>query len=177
MALWENMNDVNDGKDDGIWFGNRYKGGDAEAKADIKSFDLFKTQFGMLKKRFGEIGGEYDKREQFMGDQFLMEQTGINREGMYGVENAQNRAGGSNLVYGAGNKAVETVTSSFADKLRMNALGYAKSKFELGLQEKAESFGMQTNMLDLYSNFQSNRQNLEFDATGDFDINKQAGIV
>ena len=155
-----------------------YAGGDTEAKADIKAFDTFKTQFGMMQKRMGEIGGEFDKREEFMGDQFSLGQSGLNREATFGIGQAQNQAGGTGFATsGSAQQGIANTRSSFVDQLKGNAMDFAKSRFELGLQEKAETFGMQTNMLDLYANYQANRQNLEYDATDDFDVNKEAGIV
>jgi len=97
---------------------------------------------------------------------------------MFNIGNAQNQAGNTGFASSGGaEQNTERTRAGFVDTLRGNAMSFAKDRFELGLQEKAETLGMQTNMLDLYANYQANRQNLEFDATDDFDINQAAGLT
>jgi hypothetical protein len=178
MALWTTASDKDDKSKGGIWFDNRYKGSDAGAEADIKGFDTFKTQFGMMQKRMGEISGEFDRREQFLDQANVIEKGQIGRSAMMGLSAGEDKIGQTGFAFSGGaTKVQENTRSGFVDQLKGNAMDFAKSRFELGLQEKAETFGMQTNMLDLYANYQANRQNLEFDATDDFDVNKEAGIV
>ncbi|MBT6045337.1 hypothetical protein HN803_06860 [candidate division WWE3 bacterium] len=178
MTRWKTASDKDDKSKGGIWFGNRYAGSDAGAKADIKSYETFQTQLGLMQTRMGEIGGEFDQREDFMSKQNFLENAGVNRDAMFNIGNAQNQAGNTGFASSGGaEQNTERTRAGFVDTLRGNAMSFAKDRFELGLQEKAETLGMQTNMLDLYANYQANRQNLEFDATDDFDINQAAGLT
>jgi len=174
------------------WLGRAFKGGtslsggnymgdvrgsDVDYETDVKSFETFQKSFGLLSDRLGEIGGEFEQRGQFAEEASALERQGITRQGLSSLSQSQEAEGRTGFATSGGaEQAVEDTRAGFLDQLRGNSLSLMREKFNLGLQEKESRFGMQTNMLDLYANYQSGRINLDADAMGGFDIDKEVGL-
>lgn len=161
----------------GFYLGN-YEGNDADAIAGIG----LEKHLGLIEGRMGEIRGEYDQRGQFMEDASALERQGItrqmgsaNRQAGQAVGQAMGRTGG---FAGSGqlDTAVSTVQdeasttrAGFFNQLKGNTLSLMRDRFNLGVQEKADIFGIQTSALDLYSSYHANLEKSESDVGFDYE--------
>lgn len=167
------------------WKWGDYAGSDKAAEADIDSYSQFQKSFGLFKERLGEIGGEYDQREQFLEDSSRLEREGLirnfNRSAMDLRRSGESAMGRTGLATSGAseyemNLGLDRGAEDFKMQLKQNALDFARGRFDLSTQEKQDIFSTKASALDLYSNYLASRQNLKYDASGGFDPYEELGL-